>query len=616
MKRPAAVTLPICLPGLADGTLGKRNRASAVCFLAFLLLLILSLGVLLGCGGFGAVRPPESLPSTISVAIAPSGTSVQINQSAQFLATVQNDPANRGVNWSLTGVNCSANACGTLSNLTNSSLTYTAPANLPSPSGVSLIATSITDTNKSDRITITLTAAPNPIVVSVAPASSAIKANQSAPFNATVQNDPANKGVSWTLAGAGCVAASCGTLSNTTATSATYTAPSTVPSPPVVTLLASSISDSSKSNSATITIAAAPQPISVSANPSTTAIQVNQSAPFTATVQNDPGNRGVTWTLSGSGCAGATCGALGNVTTTSVTYTALVSIPNPATVTLTATSVADNSKSSTATITVTAAPPAIVVTAAPSSASVQVNQSAPFTATVQNDPGNRGVTWTLSGSGCAGATCGALGNVTTTSVTYTAPASIPNPATVTLTATSIADNSKSSTATITVTAAPPAIVVTAAPSSASVQVNQSAPFTATVQNDPGNRGVTWTLSGSGCAGATCGALGNVTTTSVTYTAPASIPNPGTVTLTATSVADNSKSSTATITVTAAPPAIVVAAAPSSASVQVNQSAPFTATVQNDPGNRGVTWTLSGSGCAGATCGALGNVTTTSVTYTA
>jgi len=84
-----------------------------------------------------------------------------------------------------------------------------------------------------------------------------------------------------------------------------------------------------------------------------------------------------------------------------------------------------------------------------------------------------------------------------------------------------------------------------------VPVTQTAPFTATVQNDAQNRGVTWSLSGAGCSGTTCGTLSSITTTSVTYTAPATALAPATVTLTATSVTDASKAASAAITVTAA-----------------------------------------------------------------
>jgi hypothetical protein len=122
--------------------------------------------------------------------------------------------------------------------------------------------------------------------------------------------------------------------------------------------------------------------------------------------------------------------------------------------------------------------------------------------------------------------------------------------TITVTATSDAYSNKTSSATITVTAGPPPISVSVAPSAASVPVTQTAPFTATVQNDAQNRGVAWSLSGAGCSGATCGTLSSITTTSVTYTAPATALAPATVTLTATSVTDASKAASAAITVTA------------------------------------------------------------------
>ena len=94
--------------------------------------------------------------------------------------------------------------------------------------------------------------------------------------------------------------------------------------------------------------------------------------------------------------------------------------------------------------------------------------------------------------------------------------------------------------------------VTISPTSASVSAGAGTKnFTATVMNDYLSRGVTWALSGAGCSGAACGSLSNMTSSAVTYNAPASVPNPATVTLTATSVNDTSKSSTATITVTAA-----------------------------------------------------------------
>src|SRR5712692_6462273 len=101
------------------------------------------------------------------------------------------------------------------------------------------------------------------------------------------------------------------------------------------------------------------------------------------------------------------------------------------------------------------------VTISPTSASVPAGTGTQnFTATVMNDYLNRGVTWTLSGAGCSMTTCGSLTSMTTSSVTYNAPAAVPNPATVTLTATSVNNTMKSSTATITVTSGAAAVSVT------------------------------------------------------------------------------------------------------------------------------------------------------------
>lgn len=76
-------------------------------------------------------------------------------------------------------------------------------------------------------------------------------------------------------------------------------------------------------------------------------------------------------------------------------------------------------------------------------------------------------------------------------------------------------------------------------------IGQSVPFKATVNNDVGAAGVVWGASGAGCAG-TCGAFGQVTTTTANYIAPNFT---GLVTVTATSKADSTKSASATIGIT-------------------------------------------------------------------
>ena len=198
---------------------------------------------------------------------------------------------------------------------------------------------------------------------------------------------------------------------------------------------------------------------------------------------------------------------------------------------------------------------AISVSLAPSSMSLQVSQSQKFTAIVQNDTKNKGVSWSLTQSGKACTPgCGSLSSSTTQQVIYTAPVNVPKPANVTLTATAIDDNTKFASATITVTASTPIpISVSISPSAVSVLISQSQQFTATVQNDTQNKGVTWSFSGGNCTNSACGFLSPSTMNQIIYTAPDIAPSPTIVTLTAASVADNTKTASTTITVILPPP---------------------------------------------------------------
>ncbi|HEY6271777.1 MAG TPA: hypothetical protein VIX19_07275, partial [Terriglobales bacterium] len=212
---------------------------------------------------------------------------------------------------------------------------------------------------------------------------------------------------------------------------------------------------------------------------------------------------------------------------------------------VTAVSTTNSGVTATNSVTVTPAP-VISVAVSPSTATVNLSQSAAFTATLQNDSESRGVLWSLSGAGCSGTSCGTLSNITPLSVTFTAPAAAPNPASAVLAATSIADGTKSASVSITIaTPAPPPISITLVPPSASVQVSTSSTFAASVQNDTQNKGVTWSLSGAGCSGTSCGTLTVSSSTAVIYNAPTGVPHPAAVTLKATSVADTTKSTTGT-----------------------------------------------------------------------
>jgi len=95
----------------------------------------------------------------------------------------------------------------------------------------------------------------------------------------------------------------------------------------------------------------------------------------------------------------------------------------------------------------------------------------------------------------------------------------------------------------------PAISVAVVPATASLLTSGSQDFTATVANDPSNRGVNWSIAGCSGGPGACGSLSRVTTTTATYTAPASVP-PGALGVTATAVADPNKAFTAAVAIAA------------------------------------------------------------------
>ena len=131
-------------------------------------------------------------------------------------------------------------------------------------------------------------------------------------------------------------------------------APASVPTTGSVHVVATSQADSSKSGTGTVSLTT--PGLTVAITPAgAVGVQVGTTRNFTATVQNDSSNAGVTWSLDSS-CTPATCGALSNATSTSVTYTAPAAVPNPATLTLTATSVAEPTKWAAVSITLTTAP--------------------------------------------------------------------------------------------------------------------------------------------------------------------------------------------------------------------------------------------------------------------
>jgi hypothetical protein len=212
----------------------------------FFLAVLLAAG-LTACGGGASATHTTALP--MSVAIAQGATaSTSDGQTMSLSASVANDSAGAGVQWSVSGG-------GSLSGQTTSAATYNAPT---TGSGTATVtATSVADGTKSAsiRISYSLTAA---ISVAITNKISQIQAAGSAvTLHARLQNDGLNQGVTWSLTagGAGC-SPTCGSLSGNAATSVTYTPPASVPAAPnnAVTITATSVADATKTDLDAFTI--------------------------------------------------------------------------------------------------------------------------------------------------------------------------------------------------------------------------------------------------------------------------------------------------------------------------------------------------------------------------
>jgi hypothetical protein len=129
--------------GRADG----RVRWSGLPSLACLLVAFLCVTMISGCGGGNG---------SITLAITPKTASMDQGQSLLFVATLGNDTKNLGVTWQpLTGSGCAGTSCGTLTNITATGVTYTAPAGLTT--GITVTLEAIAKANSGVTATSTIT---------------------------------------------------------------------------------------------------------------------------------------------------------------------------------------------------------------------------------------------------------------------------------------------------------------------------------------------------------------------------------------------------------------------------------------------------------------------------
>ena len=144
-----------------------RNNAS---FSAILLTVILGAGSF-GCGGGAASSPPPPPPPPpLTVSISPAAATVQEGLTQQFAATVNNDPTNKGVTWTiLCGISSGCGSLSAMSALSGAPVTYTAFSNtaLNNSATVTVTATSVADTMKAAVATVTIPVPPSVTFVPV-----------------------------------------------------------------------------------------------------------------------------------------------------------------------------------------------------------------------------------------------------------------------------------------------------------------------------------------------------------------------------------------------------------------------------------------------------------------
>ena len=262
----------------------------------------------------------------VSVKVTPPSASVIVQATQQFTATVTG-ATNQALTWSVNGV---AGGNSTVGKVSSTGL-YTAPITLPSPASVTVTATSMEDTKAvaSSAVVLMAKSGTSGISIVVTPANLHVTAGATQQFTATVTGT-ANHTVNWFVDGRPGGNAIFGTISST----GLYNAPTSVPAPPTIAIVAQSVVDTTKLG--VVDVGLQHLPIMIAISPLNVTVNLAQTQQFTATLKGTS-NTAVTWMVNGITGGNATTGTISG----GGLYTAPASLPNPPTVTITAVSSAD-----------------------------------------------------------------------------------------------------------------------------------------------------------------------------------------------------------------------------------------------------------------------------------
>lgn len=393
-----------------------------------------------------------SLRSDIVVAISPGTANVELGSVEAFHASISSSgQPDTAIRWSLSGGSCPA-ACGSIDSNGN----YTAPQILPSPTLVTVTATSIADPTKQNSASVAVTS--NFTLQLAAPPTVPTSATVALVATLTMVpgSNPKN-GLTWNLSGSGCSGNACGILTVTTtqsiggnsvADSASYTAPATAPQPSTVVVTVTAQADPSKKVQASIVIQTGP---GILLSPFTATIAANHRVTLGVTENGVSGT--LNWSVNGVAGGNATTGQICVVGSSpcqvvtgsaalQVDYVAPGAIPSPNPVSVVATSATAPQISASSQITVINH---ILVSVQPNNVIVAPLGVQGFTASVLG-ASNQSVVWQIQGTGCAGGLCGTI----TPSGTYTAPSTPPTPNTLQIVAISQDDTAQSGTASVSI----------------------------------------------------------------------------------------------------------------------------------------------------------------------
>lgn len=272
----------------------------------------------------------NSLSGTIG--INPDTITVAAGTTQGFSVILTGSLASVNVKWSISGQGCSAGSCGTIDQGGN----YTAPQTVPTNPFIQVIATDDSDPSKFAVANVTIGSAVAISITQPAANPSTVSSTQTLTFAAKITNS-SNTTVTWSVSGAGCSGAACGTFSLATtpnsSTTTTYTAPNPLPGPPTVTITATSVADPTQKATLIVDLT-----LLVNVSPASTTVSLFDTQQFSAPtsgLQASPAAT-VTWSLSNTG-TDCTLGTdpCGTISSTGL-YQAPGALPSPVTVTVTA----------------------------------------------------------------------------------------------------------------------------------------------------------------------------------------------------------------------------------------------------------------------------------------